>query len=269
MHILTKKWWALAATVPVAALIACSSGGPVEVILPSGEVVSEEEYEELVEEGKIDEMGNLVVEDEDDDAAGTDTKKSSSSKAGTSSGSTDSKTSASSTDSDDSGDATSSASKDESSSAGSEGTSSEGGSGDTAKSSSSVSGDATSSSSTVRQATLVDGSNFSVGTDDMKEVASGTQSELDSLKEILDNGGNVEGFEEVPTEFDENTLTYESFDEGDYYCFTGEGEWMHVTRELLGQYIPHYKNGQAWGNLRHFDVKFMDACEGVYFRRKS
>ena len=108
-----------------------------------------------------------------------------------------------------------------------------------------------------------------MGTDDMEEVASGTQSELDSLKEILDNGGTVEGFEEVATEFDENTLTYESFDEGDYYCFTGEGEWMHVTRALLGKYIPHYKNGQAWGNLRHFDVKFMDACEGVYFRRKS
>ena len=272
MRILTKKWWTLAAALPVAALIACSSDSPVEIILPSGEVVSEEEYEELVEEGKIDEMGNLVVEDEDDDdddAAGSDTQKSSSSKAETSSSSTDSKTSASSTDSDDSGDATSSASKDESSSAGSEGTSSEGGSGDTAESSSSASGDVASSSSTVRQATLVDGSNFSVGTDDMVEVASGTQSELDSLKEILDNGGTVDGFEEVATEFDENTLTYESFDEGDYYCFTGEGEWMHVTRELLGQYIPHYKNGQAWGNLRHFDVKFMDACEGVYFRRKS
>ncbi|MBO4436762.1 MAG: hypothetical protein J5791_07760, partial [Fibrobacter sp.] len=67
MHILTKKWWTLAAAVPVAALIACSSDSPVEIILPSGEVVSEEEYEELVEEGKIDEMGNLVVEDEDDD----------------------------------------------------------------------------------------------------------------------------------------------------------------------------------------------------------
>lgn len=273
MRILGKKWWTLAAALPVAALIACSSDSPVEIILPSGEVVSEEEYEELVEEGKIDEMGNLVVEDEDDDdgdAAGSDTQKSSSSKAGTSSSPTDSKTSASSTDSGDSGDATSSASKDESSSVGSEGTSSEGGSGNTAESSSSASGVVTSSSSTVRQATLSDGDgNFSMGTDDMEEVASGTQSELDSLKEILDNGGTVEGFEELATEFDENTLTYESFDEGDYYCFTGEGEWMHVTRELLGQYIPHYKNGQAWGNLRHFDVKFMDACEGVYFRRKS
>jgi hypothetical protein len=103
----------------------------------------------------------------------------------------------------------------------------------------------------------------------MEVVSTGEQSELDSLKEILDNGGTIDGFEEVATEFNEQTLTYESFDEGDYYCFTGEGEWKHVTRELLGKYIPHYKNGQAWGNLRHFDVKFMDACEGVYFRRNS
>jgi hypothetical protein len=122
----------------------------------------------------------------------------------------------------------------------------------------------------VRQETLTDGEgNFSVGTNDMEVVSTGEQSELDSLKEILDNGGTIDGFEEVATEFNEQTLTYESFDEGDYYCFTGEGEWRHVTRELLGQYIPHYKNGQAWGNQRRFDVKFMDACEGVYFRRKS
>lgn len=273
MRILGKKWWTLAAALPVAALVACTSNSPVEVVTPKGQVYSEDEYEEFVEQGMVDEVGNVIEEDEEateGDAAGSDTQKSSSSKAGTSSSSTDSKTSASSTDSGDSGDATSSASKDESSSVGSEGTSSEGGSGNTAESSSSASGVVTSSSSTVRQATLSDGDgNFSMGTDDMEEVASGTQSELDSLKEILDNGGTVEGFEELATEFDENTLTYESFDEGDYYCFTGEGEWMHVTRELLGQYIPHYKNGQAWGNLRHFDVKFMDACEGVYFRRKS
>ena len=294
MRILGKKWLMLAAAVPVAALIACSSDAPVQVLTPSGQVYDEDEYNELVEAGMVDEMGNVIVEDEDDDdgdAAGTDTKKSSSSKAGTSSGSTDSKTSASSTDS---GDESSSASKDESSSAGSEGTSSAGGSGDTAKSSSSAAGDVkssagtstssssanqassssaaptTSSSAVAGQTTISDGEgNFSMGTNDMEEVATETQSELDSLKEILDNGGTVAGFEEVATEFNENTLTYESFDEGDYYCFTGEGEWMHVTRDLLGQYIPHYKNGQAWGNLRHFDVKFMDACEGVYFRRNS
>jgi hypothetical protein len=262
MRILGKKWWALAAALPVAALVACTSNSPVEVVTPKGQVYSENEYEALVDQGMVDESGNVIEEDEEEDATGSDTKTSSSSGSKTTS-SSDSKTisSDSKTESSSSAKASSDSGSDKSSSSGAVAS---------GKSSSSASGDVASSSSTVRQATLSDGDgNFSMGTDDMEKVASGTQSELDSLKEILDNGGTIEGFEEVATEFDENTLTYESFDEGDYYCFTGEGEWMHVTRELLGQYIPHYKNGQAWGNLRHFDVKFMDACEGVYFRRKS
>lgn len=102
----------------------------------------------------------------------------------------------------------------------------------------------------------------------MKEISESAQSELDSLKEILDNGGTVEGFEKTEGEFNEETLPYEAFDENDFFCFTGEGEWLQITRELLGQYIPHYKNNAAWGNLRHFDVKFMDACAAVYIRRK-
>lgn len=278
MRILGKKWWTLAAALPVAALVACTSNSPVEVVTPKGQVYSEDEYEELVEQGLVDESGNVIEEDEEEGAAGGDANASSSSGSKTAS-SSDTKTESSSdskTASSSDSKTTSSDSKTESSSSakassdsGSDKSSSSGAV-DSDKSSSSASGDVTSSSSTVRQETLTDGEgNFSVGTNDMEVVSTGEQSELDSLKEILDNGGTIDGFEEVATEFDENTLTYESFDEGDYYCFTGEGEWKHVTRELLGQYIPHYKNGQAWGNLRHFDVKFMDACEGVYFRRKS
>lgn len=283
MRILGKKWWTLAAALPVAALVACTSNSPVEVVTPKGQVYSEDEYEELVEQGLVDESGNVIEEDEEEDAAGGDANASSSSGSKTAS-SSDSKTASSSgtktesssdsktTSSSDTKTTSSSDSKTTSSDSKTESSSSAKASSDSGsdKSSSSASGDVTSSSSTVRQETLTDGEgNFSVGTDDMEDVSSGTQSELDSLKEILDNGGTIDGFEEVATEFNEQTLTYESFDEGDYYCFTGEGEWMHVTRELLGKYIPHYKNGQAWGNLRHFDVKFMDACEGVYFRRKS
>lgn len=283
MRILGKKWWTLAAALPVAALVACTSNSPVEVVTPKGQVYSEDEYEELVEQGLVDESGNVIEEDEEEDAAGGDANASSSSESKTASSSdtkatsssdtkTESSSDAKTTSSSDSKTTSSSDSKTTSSDSKTESSSSAKASSDSGsdKSSSSASGDVTSSSSTVRQETLTDGDgNFSVGTNDMEDVSSGTQSELDSLKEILDNGGTIDGFEEVATEFDEETLTYESFDEGDYYCFTGEGEWMHVTRELLGQYIPHYKNGQAWGNLRHFDVKFMDACEGVYFRRKS
>ena len=102
----------------------------------------------------------------------------------------------------------------------------------------------------------------------MVEVADDVQSELDSLKEILDNGGTVDGFEETDMEFNEETLPVEIFDEQDFFCFTGEGEWLRITKEMLGTYIPHYKNDHAWGNLRHFDIKFMDACAAVYIKRK-
>ena len=102
----------------------------------------------------------------------------------------------------------------------------------------------------------------------MTVISENDQSELDSLKQILDEGGSVDGFELAESEFNEETLLYEDFDENDFFCFTDEGEWLKITREQLGEHIPHYKNGKAWGNFRQFDVKFMDACAAVYIRRK-
>lgn len=244
---------------------------------PKGQVYSEDEYEELVEQGLVDESGNVIEEDEEEGAAGGDANASSSSGSKTASSSdtktessSDSKTASSSDTKTESSDskAESSSSAKASSDSGSDKSSSSGAV-DSGKSSSSASGDVTSSSSTVRQATLVDGSNFTVGTDGMEEVAPGTQSELDSLKEIMDNGGSVDGFEESDIQFNEETMTVELFESSDVYCFTGEGEWLKITAELLGQYIPHFRNDHAWGNLRHFDIKFMDACAAVYIRRKS
>lgn len=72
MRILGKKWWTLAAALPVAALVACTSNSPVEVVTPKGQVYSEDEYEELVEQGLVDESGNVIEEDEEEDAAGGD-----------------------------------------------------------------------------------------------------------------------------------------------------------------------------------------------------
>lgn len=235
MHILKRKWWFLAS---IAALfMACTTDSPVQVITPSGQIYDEEEYESLVSQGLVDDQGNVVEEPVQGTEEGSSKSKSSSSvKAGSSS----------------SAKVTSSAGTSSSSSA---------------KASSSSSAPA-SSSAVAGVESVVDGDNYSVGTNDMENVAESTKTELDSLKEVLDNGGSSDGFESLGTEFDETTMTYASFDEGDYYCFTGEGEWMHISRDLLGQFIPHYKNGAAWGNLRHFEVKFLDACEDVYFRRK-
>ena len=233
--------------------VACTSDGPAVVITPNGEVYSEDEYNELVENGEVDEKGNVVVTDS--------TAKSSSSK----------KTSSSSTKGSSSSEKATSSSSEKASSSSSGKVDS---SSDEAKSSSSEKVDSSSSepesSAAVGKETVIDEDEgiFSIGTDDMTVVSEDVQSELDSLKEILDDGGTVDGFELADSEFNEETLLYEDFNDNDFFCFTGEGEWLKITREQLGKHIPHYKNGEAWGNFRQFDVKFMDACAAVYIRRK-
>ena len=318
MRILGKKWLALTAVIPVAALIACSSDAPVQVMTPRGEIIDEDEYNELVEAGLIDEMGNRIEEPEDVE---TGSDESSSSK--------------------DSGDKTSSASKDESSSADKDDSSSSG-TGDTAKSSSSAAGNASSSSvaassssakassssvaassssakasssSVAASSSSVKASSSSVaassssvapssssvdqassssvapatsssaaaqvtecsdadgectiGSNVMDAVDPETKTELDSLKELVDNGETTTGFEELPEGLTGETFNYNFLGENDVYCFTGEGEWLHVVREELGKYINHFKNGAAWGQLEKFEIIFAEECAEVYFRPKN
>ena len=255
-----KKFWFFAMVLAMAFFAACSADGPVQVITPKGDILSEDEYAELVEKGEIDEQGNVIVKDTT--AKSSSSKKVSSSSAKSSSSSSGKVSSSSEK-------ATSSSSKAESSS--SEKVDS---SADTESSSSekveSSSSEPESSSAEPGKETIAneDEGDFSIGTDDMEEVSDSTQSELDSLKQILDDGGTVDGFEKTDSEFDEETLLYKDFEENDYFCFTDEGEWLQISREKLGRYIPHYKTGTSWGNLRHFDVRFMDACSSVYIRRK-
>lgn len=253
MKTMVKNIWILAGASLMAFFVACSADGPVQVITPKGDILGEDEYAEMVEKGEVDDQGNVIVKDT--------TAKSSSSKKVSSSSTKGSSSSEKATSS-------SSSAKDSSSSGEAESSSSE------AKSSSSEEAESSSSepesSATAGKETIIneEEGEFSIGTDDMTAVSDDAQSELDSLKEILDNGGSVDGFELADSEFNEETLLYEDFDDNDFFCFTGEGEWMQITREQLGKHIPHYKNGQAWGNFRQFEVKFMDACEAVYIRRK-
>lgn len=281
MRILGKKWWTLAAALPVAALVACTSNSPVEVVTPKGQVYSEDEYEELVEQGLVDESGNVIEEDEEEGAAGGDANASSSSGSKTAS-SSDTKT-ASSNDSK----TTSSDSKTESSSSakassdsGSDKSSSSGAV-DSGESSSSASGDVTSSAGTgdvtvssssitaQHENTGCDSGECSIGTNAMDKVDAETKTELDSLKELIDNGEIPVGFEELPEGLTGENFNYNFLGENDVYCFTGEGEWLHVVREELGKYINHFKNGAAWGQLEKFEIIFSESCAEVYFRPKS
>ncbi len=249
MKTMVKNIWILAGASLMAFFVACSADGPVQVITPKGDILGEDEYAEMVEKGEVDDQGNVIVKDT--------TAKSSSSKKVSSSSTKGSSSSEKATSS-------SSSAKDSSSSGEAESSSSE------AKSSSSEEAESSSSepesSATAGKETIIN--EEEIGTDDMTAVSDDAQSELDSLKEILDNGGSVDGFELADSEFNEETLLFEDFNDNDFFCFTGEGEWMQITREQLGKHIPHYKNGQAWGNFRQFDVKFMDACAAVYIRRK-
>lgn len=289
MRILGKKWWTLAAALPVAALVACTSNSPVEVVTPKGQVYSEDEYEELVEQGLVDESGNVIEEDEEEGAAGGDANASSSSGSKTAS-SSDSKTASSSdskTTSSSDSKSTSSDSKTESSSSakassdsGSDKSSSSGAV-DSDKSSSSASGDVTSSAGTgdvtvssssitaQHENTGCDSGECSIGTNAMDKVDAETKTELDSLKELIDNGEIPVGFEELPEGLTGENFNYNFLGENDVYCFTGEGEWLHVVREELGKYINHFKNGAAWGQLEKFEIIFSESCAEVYFRPKS
>ena len=278
MRILGKKWWTLAAALPVAALVACTSNSPVEVVTPKGQVYSEDEYEELVEQGLVDESGNVIEEDEEEGAAGGDANASSSSGSKTAS-SSDTKTESSS----DSKTASSSDSKTTSSDSKTESSSSAKVSSDSGsdKSSSSASGDVTSSAGkgdvTVSSSSITaqhentgcDSGECSIGTNAMDKVDAETKTELDSLKELIDNGEIPVGFEELPEGLTGENFNYNFLGENDVYCFTGEGEWLHVVREELGKYINHFKNGAAWGQLEKFEIIFSESCAEVYFRPKS
>lgn len=290
MRILGKKWWTLAAALPVAALVACTSNSPVEVVTPKGQVYSEDEYEELVEQGLVDESGNVIEEDEEV-TEGADAQKSSSSGSKTASSSdtktessSDSKTASSSdskTTSSDSGSDKSSSSAEAPASSATGGKSSSSGAVDSGKSSSSASGDVTSSAGTgdvtvssssitaQHENTGCDSGECSIGTNAMDKVDAETKTELDSLKELIDNGEIPVGFEELPEGLTGENFNYNFLGENDVYCFTGEGEWLHVVREELGKYINHFKNGAAWGQLEKFEIIFSESCAEVYFRPKS
>lgn len=242
--------------------VACSTDGDPVIVAPNGEIYSQEEYAEFEEKGELDEKGNVIVTESTAESSSSKKASSSSTKGSSSSDKATSSSSSEKASSSSSGKASSSSEKADSSS-------------DEAKSSSSAKVDSSSSepessSAEPGKVTIINEEEgiFTIGTDDMTVISESDQSELDSLKQILDEGGSVDGFELADSEFNEETLLYEDFDENDFFCFTGEGEWLKITREQLGKHIPHYKNGQAWGNFRQFDVKFMEACAAVYIRRK-
>lgn len=130
------------------------------------------------------------------------------------------------------------------------------------------------SSASAGESTIADNGDITAGKDLMDGVDEGTSNQLnENVAACATAEGCPEGFEEldgglVVDKDGSGNLDFNSFDENDYYCFSGEGEWLKLDRAKLGEFIPHFKNGAAWGNLRHFEIRFEDLCSAVYIMRK-
>ena len=130
------------------------------------------------------------------------------------------------------------------------------------------------SSASAGESTIADNGEITAGKDLMDGVDEGTSNQLnENVAACATAEGCPEGFEEldgglVVDKDGSGNLDYNSFDENDYYCFSGEGEWLKLDRAKLGEFIPHFKNGAAWGTLSHFEIRFEDLCSAVYIMRK-
>lgn len=293
MRTLLKKFWLIALASTAIAFVACSSDSSVQVFTPDGEVYDEDEYAAMVENGEVDAIGNRISDETGEVKktssasktssssenkgssssvkSSTSDAKSSSSEKATSSDSKESSSSekASSSDSKDSSSSVKSSSSEAKSSSSEEPESSETKKSSSSEEPSSSETDVSSSSSVAQQETTgCDNGECSIGSNVMDAVDDETKTELDSLKELIDNGGAPEGFEELPDGITVENFNYTFLGENDVYCYTGEGEWLHVERSELGKYINHFKNNAAWGQLEKFEIVFSETCTEVYFRPK-
>jgi len=295
MRTMLKKWWLIALAIPAIALVACTSDSSVQVFTPDGESYDVDEYVEMMENGEVDAMGNRIKDESGEVKTTSSASKVSSSSTGKSSSdeakssSEEAKSSSDEAKFSSSEKATSSESKDSSSSVKSSASDEEKSSSsetpkssETEKSSSSeveepsssetpASSETASSSSEVayqEETGCSDGGECAIGSNVMETVNEEVKAELDSLKELVVNGETPEGFEVLPEGLTGETFNYTFLGQNDVYCYTGEGEWLHVERSELGKYINHFKNGAGWGQLEKFEIVFMDACTEVYFRHK-
>ena len=281
MRTMLKKWWLIVLAIPAIALVACTSDSSVQVFTPDGESYDVDEYVEMMENGEVDAMGNRIKDESGEVKTTSSASKVSSSSTGKSSSdeakSSSSEKATSSESKDSSSSVKSSASDDEKSSSSEIPKSSE-----TEKSSSSEAEEPSSSETPASSETASSSSEVAyqeetgcssdgecaIGSNVMETVNEEVKAELDSLKELVVNGETPEGFELLPEGLTGETFNYTFLGQNDVYCYTGEGEWLHVDRSELGEYINHFKNGAGWGQLEKFEIVFMDACTEVYFRHK-
>lgn len=115
---------------------------------------------------------------------------------------------------------------------------------------------------------IINGNDVNVGTDGMESVDQDKSDELDDLKNQIDNNQNPDGFDKL----DKPVIGGGDldFDNKEYYCFTGEGEWLKISYDKLKESgLPFLWNEHAWGLRDKYELRFEDACDAIYVQQKK
>ena len=112
----------------------------------------------------------------------------------------------------------------------------------------------------------VDGSGVAIIPEEYLEaVASSTASDLDDLRDQLENNEEPEGFTEVRrTEFSVDDF---DFSENKYYCFTDSDDWLEITKDkLLETKLPFLWGMDYYDYRDAYSLSFEDVCAAIYMQ---
>ena len=110
----------------------------------------------------------------------------------------------------------------------------------------------------------VDGSGVAIIPEEyLDAVGSGTASDLDDLRDQLENNEDPEGFSEINrTVFSVDEL---DFSENKYYCFTDADDWLEVTKDkLLETKLPFLWDMDYYDYRDGYSLSFEDVCVTIY-----
>lgn len=122
----------------------------------------------------------------------------------------------------------------------------------------------------------VDESGFAVITDDyLRGIDLNDALSLDSLREKLENGDNVDGFTDSGTlEFAVDDFNFTCEQKTDtcysYYCYTNSSDWLEITKDkLLETKLPFLWDGAAYDLSENYRLDFSTPCQAIYKQEKK
>ena len=112
----------------------------------------------------------------------------------------------------------------------------------------------------------VDGSGIAIISEEyLNAVGSSMASDLDDLRDQLENNEEPEGFSEVRrTEFSVDDL---DFSANSYYCFTDADDWLEITKDkLLETKLPFLWGMDYYDYRDAYSLSFEDVCATIYVK---